>query len=247
MVYKVKGSWLVNWFADRLDFKESFKAWGQKKIKLDWIIFWRVKGWRKIVEELNPPRRSGGSREIREGLSHGLRLSQGWCHVRVCSAVLPALFTKGLMDKEATEGKSVSLHCELNKAAANVEWKKGFKTLKPSDKYKMKREGVVAELVIQNLDTADAGNYSCVCGDQQTMAVLTVHGKTNKTGHILKVTTLISLLLWTDPWLQSHLLLQPDLYPQLTNASEMHPLASVQLQFGTQEGYCNQGCCHSFN
>uniref|UniRef100_A0A803VK92 Obscurin, cytoskeletal calmodulin and titin-interacting RhoGEF n=1 Tax=Ficedula albicollis TaxID=59894 RepID=A0A803VK92_FICAL len=89
--------------------------------------------------------------------------------------VLPALFTKGLMDKEATEGKSVSLHCELNKAAANVDWKKGFKTLKPSDKYKMKREGVVAELIIQNLDTADAGNYSCVCGDQQTMAVLTVH------------------------------------------------------------------------
>ncbi|KAF2987667.1 hypothetical protein EK904_013941 [Melospiza melodia maxima] len=89
--------------------------------------------------------------------------------------VLPALFTKGLTDKEATEGKIVSLSCELNKAAANVEWKKGFKTLRPSDKYKMRREGVVAELTIQNLDTADAGNYSCVCGDQQTMAVLTVH------------------------------------------------------------------------
>ncbi|PKK31957.1 obscurin, cytoskeletal calmodulin and titin-interacting RhoGEF, transcript variant X11 [Columba livia] len=89
--------------------------------------------------------------------------------------VLPALFTKELTNKEATEGKSVSLRCELNKAAANVEWKKGFKTLKPSDKYKMKREGVVAELIIQNLDTTDAGNYSCVCGDQQTTAVLTVH------------------------------------------------------------------------
>ncbi|XP_021244944.1 obscurin isoform X10 [Numida meleagris] len=89
--------------------------------------------------------------------------------------VLPTLFTKDLTSEEATEGKSVSLRCELNKAAANVEWKKGLKTLKPSDKYKMKREGVTAELVIQNLDMADAGNYSCVCGDQQTMAVLTVH------------------------------------------------------------------------
>ncbi|XP_050565252.1 LOW QUALITY PROTEIN: obscurin [Cygnus atratus] len=89
--------------------------------------------------------------------------------------VLPTLFTKELKEAEATEGKSVSLRCELNKAAANVEWKKGFKTLKSSDKYKMKREGVVAELIIQNLDTTDAGNYSCVCGDQQTMAVLTVH------------------------------------------------------------------------
>ncbi|XP_074757193.1 obscurin isoform X8 [Athene noctua] len=89
--------------------------------------------------------------------------------------VLPALFTKELTDEEATEGKSVSLHCELNKAAANVEWKKGFKTLKSSDKYKMKRDGAVAELIIRNLDTTDAGTYSCVCGDQQTMAVLTVH------------------------------------------------------------------------
>ncbi|XP_010188966.1 PREDICTED: obscurin-like, partial [Mesitornis unicolor] len=89
--------------------------------------------------------------------------------------VLPALFTKELTDVEAMEGKSVSLHCELNKASASVEWKKGFKTLKPSDKYKMRRQGVIAELIIQNLDTMDAGNYSCVCGDQQTVAVLTVH------------------------------------------------------------------------
>ncbi|XP_008935253.1 PREDICTED: obscurin-like, partial [Merops nubicus] len=88
---------------------------------------------------------------------------------------LPALFTKALTDEEATEGKSVSLHCELNKASASVEWKKGLKTLRSSDKYQMKREGGIAELIIQNLDTADAGNYSCVCGDQQTMAVLTVH------------------------------------------------------------------------
>ncbi|XP_062424693.1 obscurin isoform X1 [Rhea pennata] len=89
--------------------------------------------------------------------------------------VLPTLFVKELVDEEATEGKSVSLHCELNKAAADVEWKKGLKTLKSSDKYNMKREGVIAELVIQNVDTTDAGSYSCVCGDQQTMAVLTVH------------------------------------------------------------------------
>jgi len=127
------------------------------------------------------------------------------CPCCIYSAVLPTLFTKELTDEEATEGKTVSLHCELNKAAANVEWKKGLKTLKSSDKYKMKREGVVAELIIQNLDTTDAGNYSCVCGDQQTMAVLTVHGKTNKTRHI--VTIVFSLFIWTDLCLPCHLLL----------------------------------------
>lgn len=134
------------------------------------------------------------------------------CLYYVYSAVLPALFIKELIDEEATEGKTVTLHCELNKAAANVEWKKGLKTLKSSDKYKMKREGGVAELIIQNLDATDAGNYSCVCGDQQTMAVLTVHGKTNKTRHILKLTILFSLFIWTDTWL---LLPSPSFYQTL--------------------------------
>uniref|UniRef100_A0A8U7MP75 Obscurin, cytoskeletal calmodulin and titin-interacting RhoGEF n=1 Tax=Corvus moneduloides TaxID=1196302 RepID=A0A8U7MP75_CORMO len=87
---------------------------------------------------------------------------------------LPILFQDELTDKEATEGEAATLHCKLSKSAP-VEWKKGNMILKSSDKYKMKREGVVAELIIQNLGTADAGNYSCVCGDQQTTAVLTVH------------------------------------------------------------------------
>uniref|UniRef100_A0A8B9M7M9 Obscurin, cytoskeletal calmodulin and titin-interacting RhoGEF n=2 Tax=Neoaves TaxID=3078114 RepID=A0A8B9M7M9_9AVES len=87
---------------------------------------------------------------------------------------LPILFQEEMSKKEATEGEAVTLHCKLSKSAP-VEWRKGSKTLKSSDKYKMKRKGVVAELIIQNLDVTDAGNYSCVCGDQQTMAVLTVH------------------------------------------------------------------------
>lgn len=159
------------------------------------------------------------------------------CTYCIYSAVLPALFTKELTDEEATEGKSVSLHCELNKAAANVEWKKGFKTLKSSDKYKMKRKGVVAELIIQNLDMTDAGNYSCVCGDQQTMAVLTVHGKTNKTRHILKVTSPFSLFFWTDTWLPYGLL--PSARPLSTArwCQWIAPLVSVQPGCVAQEGY----------
>ncbi|XP_019363471.1 PREDICTED: obscurin [Gavialis gangeticus] len=88
---------------------------------------------------------------------------------------LPTLFTKELKNEEATEGKSATLRCELNKATAKVEWKKGHKALRPTDKYKMRQEGAVAELVIQDLELTDAGNYICVCGDKQTMASVTVH------------------------------------------------------------------------
>lgn len=80
------------------------------------------------------------------------------------------------MNKEATEGEAVTLHCKLSKSAP-VEWKKGNMVLKPSEKYKIEQEGPFVELTIQDLDLADAGDYSCVCGDRQTTAALAVNGK----------------------------------------------------------------------
>lgn len=61
-----------------------------------------------------------------------------------------------------------------------MEWKKGQEALKASKKYKMSQDGAVAKLIIHELDEEDAGDYTCVCGDQQTTATLTVNGKTNK-------------------------------------------------------------------
>lgn len=58
-----------------------------------------------------------------------------------------------------------------------VEWKKGQELLKASSKYQMSQDGAVAKLIINELDVADTGDYTCVCGDQQTTATLTVNGK----------------------------------------------------------------------
>uniref|UniRef100_A0A8B9EVW0 Obscurin, cytoskeletal calmodulin and titin-interacting RhoGEF n=1 Tax=Anser cygnoides TaxID=8845 RepID=A0A8B9EVW0_ANSCY len=87
---------------------------------------------------------------------------------------LPALFKEELRDEEATEGEVVTLRCELTKTAP-VEWKKGHRVLKPSEKYKMRQKDATAELVIHNLDESDAGDYTCVCGDKQSTASLAVH------------------------------------------------------------------------
>lgn len=89
---------------------------------------------------------------------------------------LPVLFKEELKDEEVQEGASVSLRCELTKAAP-VQWKIGSKVLKASDKYQMRQPGTTAELVIHDLEVKDAGDYTCVCGDQKTTATLTVHGK----------------------------------------------------------------------
>uniref|UniRef100_A0A673TIF7 Obscurin n=1 Tax=Suricata suricatta TaxID=37032 RepID=A0A673TIF7_SURSU len=86
---------------------------------------------------------------------------------------LPAKFTKSLRTEEATEGAMATLHCELSKAAP-VEWRKGSETLSDGDRVSLRQEGTVCELEIRGLAVEDAGEYSCVCGQERTSATLTV-------------------------------------------------------------------------
>ncbi|VTJ78200.1 Hypothetical predicted protein [Marmota monax] len=86
---------------------------------------------------------------------------------------LPARFIEDLRSQEATEGSTTTLRCELSKAAP-VEWRKGSETLRDGDRYRLRQEGATCELQIQGLTVAEAGEYSCVCGQERTSAVLTV-------------------------------------------------------------------------
>ncbi|KAM6148397.1 obscurin [Erethizon dorsatum] len=86
---------------------------------------------------------------------------------------LPAKFTEGLKKEEATEGATATLRCVLSKEAP-VEWKKGTKILRDGDRHRLRQDGAVCELQIQGLAMADAGEYSCVCGQERTSATLTV-------------------------------------------------------------------------
>ena len=96
-------------------------------------------------------------------------------HVSLSSA-LPAEFTRRLRSKEATEGTTVTLHCELSKVAP-VEWRKGPETLRAGDRVSLRQEGAVCKLEIRELTVDDAGEYLCVCGQERTSATLTVRGK----------------------------------------------------------------------
>uniref|UniRef100_A0A674IST3 Ig-like domain-containing protein n=1 Tax=Terrapene triunguis TaxID=2587831 RepID=A0A674IST3_9SAUR len=98
----------------------------------------------------------------------------------LCPSALPVRFKKELKNEEATESGTATLHCELTKAVDSVEWMKDQKVLKPSGKYRMRQEGRFAELIIQDLDLADAGDYTCVCGNQKTTAALTVNELNNE-------------------------------------------------------------------
>ncbi|XP_068862359.1 obscurin isoform X22 [Aphelocoma coerulescens] len=86
----------------------------------------------------------------------------------------PVTFTQPLQNQQAEEGGTVTLSCEVSKSNTTVQWKKAGTVLRPSDKYKMRQAGPVAELTIHNLSEADAGEYTCDTGDQQTTAAVSL-------------------------------------------------------------------------
>ncbi|XP_062854790.1 obscurin [Trichomycterus rosablanca] len=86
----------------------------------------------------------------------------------------PVTFKQNLKNQEAPEGGVIVLQCELSKPGVPVQWFKGEEELGHGAKYQMKQEGLVAELHINNVLPVDVGEYSCVIGDQKTMAEVNV-------------------------------------------------------------------------
>lgn len=115
-------------------------------------------------------------------------------------SAVPPVFQEEVTSKEAVEGGTATLHCKLSKAPAHVQWKKGHHVLTSDNKYSMRQEGCVVELVVHDLDLSDTGDYTCVCGDKTTTATLTVHGKVILGTEVLQTSDLPkSLLLWSVP------------------------------------------------
>lgn len=85
-------------------------------------------------------------------------------------------FKQKLKNQEAVEEGYVTLRCELSKSGVPVEWRRDAQLLKEGEKYQMKQEGRVAELIIGNLTLTDAGEYNCLVGNVETSADVKVRG-----------------------------------------------------------------------
>ncbi|KAM3876175.1 obscurin [Diretmus argenteus] len=88
---------------------------------------------------------------------------------------LPPSFKLPLVNQEVTEGNSVVLHCELNKPAPSVEWRRGEELLRNGDKYQMRKKELQVEMKITDVSLEDFGDYTCICGEQQTTACVIVN------------------------------------------------------------------------
>ncbi|AWP10924.1 putative obscurin-like [Scophthalmus maximus] len=88
---------------------------------------------------------------------------------------VPPSFKLPLVNQEVTEGNSVVLHCELDKPAPSVEWRRGGQPLMIGDKYQMRKKDLQVEMKIADLSLDDAGDYTCMCGEQRTTARILVN------------------------------------------------------------------------
>ncbi|XP_073675951.1 obscurin [Garra rufa] len=87
---------------------------------------------------------------------------------------LPITFKQNLRNQEAVESNTVALRCELSKPGATVKWWRGEELLQVGEKYQMRTEGRIAELLIKNVDSEDVGSYSCTTGKEKTTAEVKV-------------------------------------------------------------------------
>lgn len=87
-------------------------------------------------------------------------------------------FTKNLPNVEGTETDSVRLICEVSKPNADVTWYNGDKELPDGGRYEHIVDGKKRILLIKDLKTDDAGEYSCrLSTGTKTSGNLKINGK----------------------------------------------------------------------
>ncbi|CAK6958063.1 LOW QUALITY PROTEIN: obscurin [Scomber scombrus] len=92
----------------------------------------------------------------------------------VIITAIPVTFKQKLKNQEAVEEGCVTLRCELSKPGVPVEWRRDALLLKEGEKYQMKQDGRLSELLIRNLALTDAAEYSCFVDTVVTSADIKV-------------------------------------------------------------------------
>lgn len=91
---------------------------------------------------------------------------------------VPVTFKQKMKNVQIEEGNIAILRCELSKAGQNVEWMKGGdEVVRGGEKYQMRQRDTLLELRISDVKPDDSDIYTCICGNIETTATLTVNGR----------------------------------------------------------------------
>nr|XP_033478165.1 obscurin-like isoform X10 [Epinephelus lanceolatus] len=89
---------------------------------------------------------------------------------------LPVTFKQKLRNVLIEEGSTAALRCELSKPGYSVEWRKsGDELIRNGEKYHIRQRDGLIELRILDVRPEDSDIYTCICGDIETTATLTVN------------------------------------------------------------------------
>lgn len=86
-------------------------------------------------------------------------------------------FVRPLYDTMAHADGMVTLHCEVCKPKADVQWLKNGIEVVGSRRFSIRADGVKRSLTIHRLTHEDAGQYACESTDDRTAAMLRVESK----------------------------------------------------------------------
>ena len=90
------------------------------------------------------------------------------------------IFTRELQDVTLTEAKKPAvLECEISKEGLKLEWFKGSKQLRRNEKYDIKADGKVHQLIIDSATVDDQGEYSASYQNLSTSAKFSMQSKSN--------------------------------------------------------------------
>nr|XP_057930388.1 obscurin isoform X3 [Doryrhamphus excisus] len=88
---------------------------------------------------------------------------------------LPLNFKQKLRNVTIEEGSTATLRCELSKASLFVEWRRGEELIRNGEKYHIRQRDTLIELRILDVTEEDSDSYTCICGNIETTATVTVN------------------------------------------------------------------------
>ncbi|KAF5903930.1 obscurin isoform X3, partial [Clarias magur] len=143
----------VSWFRDGVQLKEGDK-YEMKKDGLSHIL---------IVK----------SSEAKDRGTYTCQTAEDKMEFQVQIKESPLKFVVGLEPASFVLGSTMTLSCQINRAAGDVLWRHNGKEVKPGGRYVIRADGAQRSLTVSSVAQEDEGEYSCECRDDKTTAKIT--------------------------------------------------------------------------